>query len=179
MEVAGDDVTSVVTLVGNPRSGSRTRSLADAAVAELSARAVLDEPRVLELSELVGITFSAEPAVAAAPVEDPFAVVRAARLLVVATPTYKGTYTGLLKVFLDRFGHRELAGLVAVPVAIAASEAHRQSVGATLTDLLVELGATVPASPLAVLEPDVADAAAKWASAHADAVIAALNLSAE
>lgn len=114
-------------------------------------------------------------AVAAAPVPDPFADVRAARLLVVATPTYKGTYTGLLKIFLDRFGHRELAGVVAVPVAIAASEAHRLSVGTALTDLLVELGATVPARPLAVLEPDVADAATRWATEHGDTVAEALK----
>jgi FMN reductase len=168
-------MTAVVALIGNPRPGSRTRALADAAVAELSARVALDEPRVLELSEIVGVTFSAEPAVSAAPVDEPFAVVRAARLLVVATPTYKGTYTGLLKLFLDRFGHRELSGVVAAPVAIAASEAHRQSVGGALTELLVELGANVPAPPLAVLETDVADAAGRWASEHGDAVAAALK----
>jgi FMN reductase len=171
-------MNTVVTLIGNPRAGSRTRALAAAAVAELSARTTFDDQRVLELGGIVGITFGPEPAVSTAPVDDPFAVVRGARLLVVATPTYKATYTGLLKVFLDRFGHRELAGVVAVPVAIAASETHRQSVGAALHDLLVELGASVPVPPLAVLEPEAADpaeAAAKWAAAHGDAVVAALT----
>jgi FMN reductase len=168
---------TAVALIGNPRPGSRTRSLAVAALGELSARAGLGDHRELELSELVGITFGPAPAVATAPVDDPFALVRTARLLVVATPTYKGTYTGLLKVFLDRFGHRELAGVVAVPVAIAASEAHRRSVGQALTDLLIELGASVPAPPLAILEPEAtnpAEAAAKWVNEHGDAVSAAL-----
>ncbi|GAA1861559.1 NAD(P)H-dependent oxidoreductase [Asanoa iriomotensis] len=170
-------MSAVVALIGNPRPGSRTRALADAAVAELSARAGLARPTVLELGELVGVTFGPEPAVARSPLADPFAVVRAARLLFVATPTYKGTYTGLLKVFLDRFGHHELSDVVAVPVAVAASEAHRLSVGAALRDLLAELGAAVPAPPLAVLEPQAAapaEAAARWVAAHGDTVTAAL-----
>lgn len=150
-----------------------------------------DTRRVLELGEIVGISFGGAPPVAtgtpaadppaadqdAAAVADPFAVVRAAKLLVVATPTYKGTYTGLLKVFLDRFGHQELAGVVAIPVAIAASEAHRRSVGADLSRLLAELGARVPAAPLAVLEPQAADpvaAAAGWVGRHRAAIVEAL-----
>jgi len=171
-------MTAVVTVVGNPRSGSRTRALADAVVDELGARVPLGGRQVLELGAVVGVTFGPEPAVATGPVADPFAVVRAARLLVVATPTYKGTYTGLLKVFLDRFGHRELAGAVALPVAVAASEAHRQSVGAALVDVLGELGAAVPAPPLAVLEPEAADpakAAAGWVSHHGQPLVAALG----
>ncbi|MDG4797923.1 NAD(P)H-dependent oxidoreductase [Micromonospora sp. WMMD1082] len=170
---------AVVELIGNPRSGSRTRALADAAADELSTRAGgrLVGRQVLELADAVGVTFGPEPAVAAGPVDDPFALVRAARLLIVATPTYKATYTGLLKLFLDRFGHLELAGVVAVPVAVAASEAHRRSVGAALTDLLAELGASVPAPPLAVLEAQAADpttAAAEWASRHGTTVVETL-----
>src|SRR5689334_365601 len=113
---------SVVELIGNPRTGWRTRALADAAVDALSGAGVALEGRtVLELGQIVGITFGPEPAGTPAPVADPFEVVRGARLPVVATPTDKATYTGLLKVFLDRFGHRELAGVVALPVAIAAA----------------------------------------------------------
>jgi FMN reductase len=173
-------VSGIVALIGNPRAGSRTRALADAVGAELSALSGLGEPRVLELAELVGITFGPEPATAAAPIVDPFDVVRGARLLIVATPTYKATYTGLLKVFLDRFGHGDLAGVVGVPVAIAAAESHRQSVAAALGSLLGELGVEVPAPPLAVLEPEAADpaaAAARWATRHGDTVVAALKAS--
>src|SRR5438445_11938287 len=104
--------TGAVVLVGNPRVGSRTRTVGEAA-----ARAVLGdaaaEVTVLELGELVGVSFGPEPAYGSGRVADPLGLVRSARLLVVATPTYKGTYTGLLKVFLDQLGHRELAGVVA------------------------------------------------------------------
>jgi FMN reductase len=165
----------VVELIGNPRAGSRTRALADTVVAELTGRlgragTELGRPRVLELAEVVGVTFGPRPARAVAPLDDPFAPVRAARLLVVAAPTYKGTYPGLLKIFLDQFGPGDLADVVALPVTVAASPAHLTAVTTALSDLLIELGAEVPARPPAVLESRLgapAEVAAEWAAWHA------------
>lgn len=170
-------MSDLVVLVGNPRPFSRTRTLAEATADALTARlAHLDGRTVLDLADLVGVTFGPEPARGSGAVEDPFAVVRQARLLVVATPTYKGTYTGLLKVFLDQFAAGALAATVAVPVAVAASEAHLASVSAALLSLLAELGARLPVPPLAVLESALAagDAAASWADEHAAAIAASL-----
>ncbi|GAA1652795.1 NADPH-dependent FMN reductase [Catellatospora bangladeshensis] len=165
----------VVVLVGNPRPGSRTRE-----VAEAVAQALLDRlgtppggVEVLELGELVGVSFGPEPAVGARSGPDPFATVRAARLLVVATPAYKGTFTGLLKVFLDQFGHRQLDGVTAVPLAVAATPEHAEAAASALRDVLLELGARVPAPPLAVPESRLAERdefAAAWAGQHAGAV---------
>lgn len=162
---------STVVVVGNPRAGSRTRGLAEAVTEALLDR--LGEPpggvRVLELAEIVGVSFGPEPAYGATAGPDPFQVVRSARLLVVATPAYKGSYTGLLKVFLDQFGHRELADVTAVPVAVAASPAHADAAASALRDVLVELGARVPGPPLAVPEsrlPDGREIAARWADQH-------------
>ena len=39
-------------------------------------------------------------------------------LLVVASPTYKAAYTGLLKAYFDRFGSGALAGVVAIPLML-------------------------------------------------------------
>ncbi|MBY8870284.1 NAD(P)H-dependent oxidoreductase [Micromonospora sp. PLK6-60] len=165
----------VVVLVGNPRAGSRTRGVAEAVTAALLDR--LGGPpgpvQVLELAEIVGVSFGPEPAYGARSGPDPFTAVRSARLLVVATPAYKGSFTGLLKVFLDQFGHRELAEVTAVPVAVAAAPPHADAAAAALRDVLVELGAQVPAPPLAVLESRLADAdeiATQWADRHATAV---------
>ncbi|MCW2638381.1 MAG: NADPH-dependent oxidoreductase [Dactylosporangium sp.] len=168
----------VVELIGNPRAGSRTRSLADAVLAELTGRlgqsgTHLGRPRVLELADVVGVTFGPRPARAVAPLDDPFAPVRAARLLVVATPTYKGTYTGLLKIFLDQLGPGDLSGVVALPITVAASPAHLTTVTTALRDLLLELGADVPAQPPAVLESRLtapAEVAAEWAARQAGEV---------
>jgi FMN reductase len=175
----------LVVLVGNPRAGSRTRALAEA-VAEAVDSAVDEAGRhhrtVLELAEVVGVTFGPQPAYGGAGgVADPFAAVRQARLLVVGTPTYKGTYTGLLKIFLDQYGPGALDGVVAVPVAIAASPAHRDAVAVALRDLLGELGARVPAPAFAVLEPQLAEAdqlIASWLARHRAALAEALTVAA-
>jgi FMN reductase len=160
----------LVVLVGNPRPGSRTRTLAELVARELAGVLEgLGDVSVLELAEIVGVSFGSEPARGGWPAGDAFAEVRAARVLVVATPTYKGTYTGLLKVFLDQYGAGALAGTVAVPVAVAAAPRHRRSVAAALTDLLSELGAAVPAPAVALLEADLAEArslVSAWVAEH-------------
>ena len=171
---------STTILVGNPRAGSRTSTLATTLAGQLASEvgtAGADSPEVLELADLIAISFTSEPAVAPAPHPDPWAVVREADLLLVATPTYKGTYTGLLKLFLDRYQAGDLAGVVAVPLAIAGKPEHQESVGATLRDLLIELGADVPAPPLVLLEPQVPEAgahAAAWVQAHGRSLVEAL-----
>ena len=35
-----------------------------------------------------------------------------------ASPTYKGTYTGLLKVFLDRLDYQALSSVIALPMLV-------------------------------------------------------------
>lgn len=168
-----------VVLVGNPRAGSRTRALAEAVTDALLTRLdKVDSVQVLELAEIVGVSFGPEPAHGSAPGADPFDAVRSARLLVVATPAYKGSYTGLLKVFLDQFPAGALADVVAVPVAVAASPAHAQATASALRDLLVELGAHVPAPPLAVLETRLAaaaDVASEWVGSYGDAYARAIE----
>lgn len=129
----------LVVLVGNPRAGSRTRAVAEHVASFLpSAPAV-----VLDLAELAGVSWTSEPGVAAQPVDDAVDLVRGARHLVVATPSYKGTYTGLLKLFFDRFPHLGLEGVAALPIAVAASPAHATATADDLTRLLRELGAHV------------------------------------
>jgi FMN reductase len=49
------------------------------------------------------------------------AAVSAAELVVVASPTYKGTYSGLLKLFLDRFVADALRGVARPTGARSAS----------------------------------------------------------
>lgn len=184
---------SVVELVGNPRAGSRTRSLADLVVRALIARAggpagtgqgsASDaappdaQPTVVELGEAVAVGFDADPARATAPVSDLFGRLKRSRLLVVATPTYKGTYSGLLKLVLDQLNQGDLVDTVAVPVAIAGAPAHRESVAAALSALLVELGAQVPAPAVALLEGELADQVEHvetWAAEHAPSLWAAV-----
>ncbi len=78
-------------------------------------------------------------------------------MLVLASPTYKATYTGLLKVFLDRLGHRALAGKYAIPLLVMGGAQHALAVEIHFRPLLVELGAIVPTPGLAVLESQIAE----------------------
>ncbi len=64
-------------------------------------------------------------------------------LLVVATPTYKGTYTGLLKSFFDRYPANGLSGTLALPVMTVEVPRIRWRPGTGLAPLLLELGAIV------------------------------------
>jgi FMN reductase len=149
----------VVALVGNLRTPSRTHLVADAVARVFSG----GEHRVVDLAALGSrVLEPGDPEVA-----DALDAVADADVLVVASPTYKGTYTGLLKAFLDLLGPSALAGTDAVPVMLAAAPDHRLAVDVHLTPLLLELGAAVPARGLFVLEADVerADELARaWAA---------------
>ncbi len=81
--------------------------------------------------------------------------VAASDLVVVASPTYKATFTGLLKAFLDRFGNNALAATVAVPVMTGAAPIHALAPEVFLRPLLIELGASVPSRGLFVTERQV------------------------
>jgi FMN reductase len=90
-------------------------------------------------------------------VADAVARVAGTALLVVASPTYKATYTGLLKSFLDWFGTTGLSGVTAVPVMVGAGAAHSLAVEVHLRPVLIEIGATVPTRGLYITEDRLDD----------------------
>jgi FMN reductase len=95
--------------------------------------------------------------------------VKDSNLLIVASPTYKASYTGLLKAFLDRYPSNGLAGVTAIPVMTANSADHALAVEFTLRPLLVELGASVPTRGLSFFMPEmdrVDQVLDQWAAAN-------------
>ena len=158
----------VAVVVGNPRPRSRTRHAAVHLATALTGTA--PDP-VVDLADLgPGLLDWADPAVTAVVDE-----VRAADLLVVASPTYKATYTGLLKLFLDLFPPGGLRGVLAVPLMLGAGPAHALAPELTLRPVLTEIGATVPVPGAYVLDASYDDPAAYdgWLEA-ARPVVAAL-----
>lgn len=133
---------STVVLSGNPRSGSRTARLAAALGAALAGA----EPQLVDLSELTAglLTPGDGPTVAA------LETVRGATQLVVATPTYKGSYTGILKAFIDLLPPAALSGIDAVPVVSAAIQPQADGTAVALRALLTELGAKVAPALIAI-----------------------------
>lgn len=162
-------MTVVLPVVGNPRPESRTHAIARALAAAIAdATGGVAEPPV-DLAVLGARVLDVADEEARLAVQR----VLAADVLVVASPTYKATYSGLLKAFLDRIGGGALDGTRAVPVLLGGAPDHRLAVDVHFTPLLLELGASVPARGLFVLEADV-DAfppfAQAWAAAHASAL---------
>lgn len=135
----------IVIIVGNPKPQSRTRVAAEQLVSSLVGSHAV-EVRTIDLAEYATDLFDWE----ASHVAELNEAAATADLLVVASPTYKASYTGLLKAFLDRYGHRGLAHVVAVPLMTGATLGHALSPDFTLRPLLVELGASVPTGSLYV-----------------------------
>jgi len=155
----------IVALSGNPRPGSRTHGLARTLAAELADVLPHAETAEVDLAGLGSRVLDQADAGACAAV----AQVLQADVLVVASPTYKATYSGLLKGFLDRLATGSLAGTSAVPVLLGGAPNHQLAVDVHFTPLLLELGAAVPVRGLFVLEADVeafGSFAATWAAAN-------------
>ncbi|MGX6608027.1 NADPH-dependent FMN reductase [Micromonosporaceae bacterium Da 78-11] len=145
-------MSQIVVVSGNPRPGSRTSTLAVAVGTALAGPA---SPTVIEVGALgAGLLTPGDEATAAA-----LAAVREATVLVVATPTYKGSYTGVLKVLLDQLPAQALAGKRAVPVVTAGVAPQAAAAEALLRQLLTELGADVAAG-LPVIEADLPESVA-------------------
>ena len=98
-------------------------------------------------------------------------VVASSDLVVVASPTFKATYTGILKLFLDQFATAEgLRDVVAVPLMLGAGPAHAMAPDLLLKPVLVELGAVCPAPGLYLIDSTyttdsrIADYTDRWSS---------------
>lgn len=168
-------MASGAVVVGNPKAASRTLTVAREVMNQL-AGLLGDASGALEV-DLAGHTrgmFDWGDAELTALT----AQVARCRLLVAASPTYKATYTGLLKAFFDRYGNDGLRGVVAVPVMVGAAPVHYLAPEVSLRPLLVELGATVPSRALYVMESDIPrlpEVVAKWAGTARPLIGAALR----
>lgn len=165
----------IAVVTGNPKPASRTLGVAIATADALAkATGAPAGHLVVDLAEHAGRLFDwADPGLSLLTAE-----VAAADLAVFASPTYKASYTGMLKAFLDRYGANGLAGTVAVPVMTGGWPGHMLAVEVHLRPVLVELGAVVPARGLYVTEPEFGDltvAVDRWAVAAVPLVRAALG----
>ncbi|MBX6721763.1 MAG: NAD(P)H-dependent oxidoreductase [Dactylosporangium sp.] len=129
----------VSIVVGNPKPRSRTRAVAEAIVDRLGLSGATDRTTI-DLADYQAEVFDWS---AARSVPALLEGVASSDLVVVASPTYKATFTGLLKAFLDRYPAGGLAGVVAVPVMTGGDTTHALAPQVGLTPLLLELGAIV------------------------------------
>jgi len=138
---------SVTVVVGNPKPRSRTYQAAHLVAERLTGQ---EADLSIDLADVGAALLDwSDPGVA-----DLVAAVQASSLIIVASPTYKATYTGLLKLFLDRFGAGSLAGATAVPVMLGGHWKHALAADLLLKPVLVEIGGTCPTAGLFLLESE-------------------------
>ena len=142
------------TLVGNPRPASRTLNAA-LALREAVKRVLpgAEDGAVVDAADLAQDLFTP----GSTKVKDALASLELANVLVIASPTYKATYTGLLKSVLDQAPGGWLKGKTAIPLQVAASDRHALAVELHLRPVLVELGAHIPGPGLFLNEAVLAD----------------------
>jgi FMN reductase len=139
---------TVCVVVGNPKPRSRTYQTANLVAERLVDRA---PDLVVDLADIASALVDWSSAEVTALVAE----VQSNAVVIFASPTYKGSFTGLLKLFLDRFGTGSFAGLTAaVPLMLGGDLRHSLAPEVFLKPVLVELGASCPTRGLFVLEGD-------------------------
>ena len=163
----------VVTVSGNLGARSRTRALIDAVVEGVEAQAPLHRTDIVvgELApELGALT---DPKAVPPRVAEALGAITGADLLVVGTPVYKGSYTGLFKHLIDFIDPNALDGVPVVLTATGGSPRHALVIEHQLRPLFgFFLAHTVPTGVFAqdsdftdyrLTSPDIAARAARAA----------------
>ncbi|MFE5702746.1 NADPH-dependent FMN reductase [Rhodococcus koreensis] len=130
----------VTVVAGNPKPQSRTLATGTLLAEKLAGRPVgAGVEHTIDLIELgPGLLGWGD-----AEVNNAVREVQESDLVVFASPTFKATYTGLLKLFLDQFeGGTGLQNVVSVPLMLGAGPAHALAPDLTLKPVLAELGGT-------------------------------------
>lgn len=128
---------STVAVNGSPSTSSKTHAVATAAL-DISGGGTLIDVSALDADAL--LLRGNHPSVT-----DALATMAAARILVLATPVYRATYSGVLKLLLDLLAPEALRGTVVVLAATGASSAHFLALDTGLRAVVASLGGmTVP-----------------------------------
>jgi FMN reductase len=144
-------IADLIAVNGSPSSSSRTAALALAAVEENGGG------RVLHLGTLDAAALLARSS--AADVDDALAAMRSAGALVIATPVYRRTYSGLLKTLFDLFEADALTGIPVVPVATAGGPADALCIDYGLRPLIASLGGWPTPTAVYATHADIVDGA--------------------
>jgi FMN reductase len=141
---------TTAVVVGNPKAKSRTL---DAGILVARKLTGAEPDLVVDLIDLGAPLLELGNAAIIEMVQS----IQRMRVVVFASPTFKATYTGLIKLFLDQFPSDGLAGVTAFPVMLGAGPAHALAPDLLLKPVLVELGAICPAAGLYLIDKSYAE----------------------
>ncbi|MCD9024686.1 NADPH-dependent FMN reductase [Cohnella silvisoli] len=160
----------ITAIVGNPKSRSKTYGIAEEVLKHISANITPDgetaDEAVVDLADTAPALLDWGNAEVMRQLER----VCSSDIVIFASPTYKATYTGLLKLFVDQLPVQALANIIAIPVMVGGAPHHSLAVEAYLRPLLVETGAICPTRGLYVLDSQIdnlPDVIGNWYEASA------------
>lgn len=131
---------SILLLGGSPAAVSSTGRLLDHVAEKLAERSIGHRYTKVQVRELPAHallhTETSDLAIKRA-----LAAVSEADAVIIATPVYKASYTGLLKAFLDLLPQDGLAGKLVLPLATGGSQSHMLALDYALRPVLHALDA--------------------------------------
>jgi FMN reductase len=143
----------VVTITGSPSAGSRTARLAEEAGTSLRAQGF--EVQGINVRDLPPADLlHAKPD--SPPISEALGLVERARGVVVCSPVYKASYSGVLKAFLDLLPQLGLGGKVVLPLMTGGTVAHVLALDYALRPVLLALGAQHVVAGLFLLDKTIA-----------------------
>jgi FMN reductase len=128
----------VVTITGSPAPQSRTRQLGEHVAAKVGACGF--DIRTINVRDLPPDDLIYARGESAA-VRDALALVDRALGIVISTPVYKASYSGVLKTFLDLLPQFGLRGKIVLPLTVGGTNAHVLALDYALRPVLQSLGA--------------------------------------
>jgi FMN reductase len=140
-------MSDVVLISGSPSATSRT-----ATVLNLCAEKLREAGRKTTLLQVRELTNPQSQQT-----KDALQLIGESKAVVIATPIYKASLTGLLKSFLDLLPPDALKGKVALPLATGAAAAHALAIEHELAPLLFALGADAVVRGRYFIDTDIPD----------------------
>jgi FMN reductase len=128
----------ILTISGSPTHPSRTHGLAEYANTLLQQEGFHTDTVVVRDFSPEALIYGQYNSPALEPIN---ALLSQADGIIIATPIYKASYTGLLKSFLDLLPQRAFAGKVVLPIATGGTIAHLLAIDYALKPVLFELKA--------------------------------------
>ena len=142
----------IVTITGSPSAGSRTARITDNVAAHLRARGFEVEGinvRDLPPADLLYANGESKPLAHA------IGLVERAHGVVISSPVYKASYTGILKAFLDLLPQFGLGGKIVLPLMTGGTTAHVLALDYALRPVLLALGALHVVTGLFLLDKSI------------------------
>lgn len=145
---------TAVGLSGSPSAPSRTRLIVNAALTRIAAQAGV-EARLIDFADLVPDLGIASRADASPRVEEALRAIESADLLIVGSPVYKGSYTGLLKHLIDLLNYPALLGTPVGLLACGGTDRHALVIEHQLRPLFGFFGAKTLATGVFLLDKTI------------------------